>query len=109
MEIEAAQWAAIQNSRDDKDFDTSLARFPTGPHAVLANVKRKNLRMPSSVADVANTAEPWKILQRIKLETKDEYSARISTLGPVKVGTAVVSVDNYQFDDIGFRLVRTSL
>jgi formylglycine-generating enzyme required for sulfatase activity len=98
-QTEASIWAAIQNSREPKDFDTFLDRFPNGPHAEFAHVKAKNLRMPAVTAGARDPlAEPWKLLQRVKLETRDEYAARIAALGPVKIATAVVSEDNYDVD-----------
>jgi formylglycine-generating enzyme required for sulfatase activity len=96
-ELEATYWEGIQNSRDPKEFDTYLARFPGGAHAELARLKLKALRTAVPVV-VSNPAEPWKALQRDKLETKDEWAARVAALGPLKVGTASIEKDRYDVD-----------
>jgi len=96
-ELEATYWDGIQNSREASDFDSFLQRFPGGAHAGLAGIKRKILRAPAPVL-LDSQAEPWKALKRDPLETREEYAARLAALGPVRVGTAVVSVDNYDPD-----------
>jgi len=96
--LEAKGWAAIENSRNAGDFEAFLARFPRGAHALLANVKRKNLRMPAAAEAGSLATAPWQALQRVQLETREEYAVRIAALGPVAVGRAVVSVDNYDVD-----------
>ena len=47
---------------------------------------------------IADLEDPWKALQRDELETKQEYAQRVAALGQVKVGTAIVSVHNYDVD-----------
>ena len=97
-ELEATFWEGIQNSREAKEFDSYLSRFPNGAHAELARLKLKALRSAGNKVVVRNLAEPWKALQRDKLETKDEYVQRVLAMGPVKVGTVRVDVDNYDVD-----------
>ena len=98
--VEATYWEGILNSRNPKDFESFLSKFPKGNFAELAKAKLANLRRASeNVVVVNNLAEPWKALQRDRLETRDEFVTRVAALGPVKVGTAVVSVDNYDVDN----------
>jgi formylglycine-generating enzyme required for sulfatase activity len=97
-QVEATYWEGIQGSRDPKDFESFLSRFPGGRFAELAKVKLANQRRASENIVVSNLAEPWKALQRDELETKQEYAQRVVALGPVKVGTGMVNVHNYNVD-----------
>jgi hypothetical protein len=97
-QVEATYWQGIQDSRVAADFEAFLAKFPHGNYAELAKAKLANLKRASENVVVSNLAEPWKALQRDKLETQAEYAARVASLGAVKVGMATVSVDNYDAD-----------
>jgi formylglycine-generating enzyme required for sulfatase activity len=97
-QLEATYWEGIQNSRDARELNTFLARFPNGSHAEMARLKMRALRSTSAPVVVSDLNEPWKALQKDKLETRDEYATRVEALGSVKVGTASLSVDNYNLD-----------
>jgi formylglycine-generating enzyme required for sulfatase activity len=97
-QLEATVWEGIQDSRKAHDFESFLTKFPNGNFAELAKAKLANLKRASENIVVSNLAEPWKALQRDKLETQAEYAARVASLGAVKVGMAAISVDNYDAD-----------
>jgi formylglycine-generating enzyme required for sulfatase activity len=94
-QLEATVWEGIQDSLRASDFSAFLKKFPTGAYAELAKAKLANLQRASENVVVSNLAEPWKALQQDKLETDEEFAARVSALGAVKVGTVMVSLDNY--------------
>ncbi len=97
-QLEATYWQGIQDSRTMHDFESFLTRFPHGNFAELAKVKLANLQRAAANIVVSNLAEPWKALRRSKLETKGEYGVRVAGLGALKVGTAIISLANYDVD-----------
>jgi len=96
--VEATYWEGIENSRNSKDLDAFLLKFPNGKYAELAKAKLANLRRASEHRVISNLAEPWKAIKRDNLETEAEWVARVATLGPMKVGTAMVKVEFYDVD-----------
>ncbi len=94
---EAAAWEKVKTSRAPKDFEAFLAKFPNGGLAVLAKAKLVTLKQAESIA--SEPADPAKVLLRDKLETREEFAARIAGLGPLPVGKGRASVDSYDVDN----------
>ena len=95
-EQEAAYWESLQGSRDSKEFEAFLARFPGGAHAELAGLKLMALRSASIPVVVVDLAEPWKALVKDTFETDPEFATRIAGMPWVPVGR--VKVDKAGYD-----------
>ena len=74
------------------------AAKPPEPARVVP-VPLSALEPPAPRPSVTVLLEPEKTLRRDPLETREEYADRIKGLGPVKVGTAAMRVENYDLDN----------
>ena len=89
---EAADWEKLRSSPAIKDYEAFLAKYPKGSLAPLAQAKLVALKRAEEAAN------PSRLLVRDKLETREEYAARIAGLKPLPVGRGAAKVENYDVD-----------
>ena len=90
---ESEYWASVKESRDPKDFEWFLSKFPGGVYADLASRKRAAL-LPLAGAGPA-LQEPWKKLAKETFETDQEFRQRVEALPPIQVGTVTFKSEAY--------------
>ena len=97
-ELEATLWEGLRDTRETRELEAFLQRFPAGAHGELARLKLANLRRRGPKPSLIEVTDPGQAIQRDPLETGREYQQRVASLGPLKVGTGTVSADNYDAD-----------